>query len=96
MKSKVKSVLLIVLMLISLVGIALTVNDARENKQDNHIVLNNQQMPPDMQGNGDNAAGSQPPSAPDDNFNPYEEKMTKDNRIISELKAISSAQLISL
>ncbi len=38
MKSKVKSVLLIVLMLISLVGIALTVNDARENKQEKLII----------------------------------------------------------
>ncbi len=38
MKSKVKLVLLIILMLISLVGIALTVNNARENKQEKLII----------------------------------------------------------
>lgn len=70
MKSKLKSVLLIVLMLVSIAGIALTVNQAKERTQNNHVVINNQQMPPDMQENG----GNQPPSAPDNNVSQNEEQ----------------------
>lgn len=86
MKQKVKSALLIVLMFASIAGMALTVYDAKGGKQDN-IIINNQQVPPDMQENGngfaENPENNQPPSAPDNNFNSNEEKMNEmpnDNR----------------
>lgn len=73
MKSKVKSALLIVLMLVSIAGIALTINDVKESKQNNNVIISNQQTPPDMKENGDNFGGNpennQPPSVPDNNFN---------------------------
>lgn len=86
MKQKVKSALLIVLMLASIAGMALTVYHAKGGKQDN-IIINNQQMSPDMQENSngfkENSGNNQPPSAPDNHFYSNEEKMNEmpnDNR----------------
>lgn len=67
MKEKIKSAVLIVLMLISIAGSALTVNYAKGNEQ-NESMVNNQQMPPDMQGNMSDFSENEHPSAPNENF----------------------------
>ena len=67
MKEKIKSAVLIVLMLISIAGSALTVNYAKGNEQ-NESMVNNQQVPPDMQENMSDFSENEHPSAPNENF----------------------------
>ena len=102
MKSKIKSILLIILMLVSISGIALTVNNARISQQNNSIIFSNQQIPSEKQGGkeafGENTEENQPPSVPDDRFSSNEEKMPEmpnDNRngFKAESSRLSTVQI---
>lgn len=82
MKEKIKSAVLIVLMLISIAGSALTVNYAKGNEQ-NKSMVNNQQMPPDMQENMSDFS---------ENEHPRHQMKISNKKIKTNLKCLITAE----